>query len=191
MTNRFKELRESLNLNKKQFAEKFDISANTITNIENGKNNLSITLALEIAEKCNVSLDWLYGISDEKKVAGMDKFNSFFKFKKITVPVEDKTTSLIKEFNTVELSDAIINYYEKISEIEEFKKEKGLPQEAYILWKDSVRKKYESELENDGSFTEYVLIKKDEDFIKDFLYAQARKLLPDISSKRLFDEINI
>ena len=78
MTNRFKELRESLNLNKKQFAEKFDISANTITNIENGKNNLSITLALEIAEKCNVSLDWLYGISDEKKVAGMDKFNSFF-----------------------------------------------------------------------------------------------------------------
>ena len=121
----------------------------------------------------------------------MDKFNSFFKFKKITVPVEDKTTSLIKEFNTVELSDAIINYYEKISEIEEFKKEKGLPQEAYILWKDSVKKKYESELENDGSFTEYVLIKKDEDFIKDFLYAQARKLLPDISSKRHFDEINL
>lgn len=61
---RIKELRGKETL--REFGEKFGISHSTVDAIEKGKQSISIPVAKKIAKEYNVTLDWLYGISEQK-----------------------------------------------------------------------------------------------------------------------------
>lgn len=56
---RIKQLRQSLNMNQKQFATEIDISQGTLSDIERGIFKPSIETVISISNKFNVSTDWL------------------------------------------------------------------------------------------------------------------------------------
>lgn len=64
---RLKELRLSLNLTQAQFVEGLGITASALSAYEKNLKNPSISVAKRIAEKYNVSIDWLCGLSDKKE----------------------------------------------------------------------------------------------------------------------------
>ena len=62
----FTALREAKKLTKKQMAELLSVSPTTVSAYEAGEKSPSLTTAATIARRCNVSLDWLCGISLDK-----------------------------------------------------------------------------------------------------------------------------
>ena len=62
-----KDLRFSLGLTQKQFASELNIRQSTLSSYENGTITPSTDVLLSIAHKYNVSLDWLFGISQNEK----------------------------------------------------------------------------------------------------------------------------
>lgn len=67
---RLKELRSSLNLTQKEFAEKIGASTVSISSYEIGAKTPSLDMLLTIAKTFSVSIDWLCGISDTPNQAG-------------------------------------------------------------------------------------------------------------------------
>lgn len=190
--NNLLELRKNLGLSQKQLAEKIGISVNAITNIENGKNQMSIGIALILSNEFNVSLDWLYSKSEEKSIIKSETFASHLEFSTLTVPYNDKNFLIEKNFITLKLPKFVAEYYIKIAEIEKINKEQNLPEEAYNAWKNSVKTKFLSQLKSDeNDIIEYILLEKGKDFTKELLELSiARNQLPDCRSKLEFDKLN-
>lgn len=65
-SDRLKELRTSLHLTQTQFVEGLGITPAALSAYEKNSKNPSIGVAKRIAEKYNVSIDWLCGLSDKK-----------------------------------------------------------------------------------------------------------------------------
>lgn len=63
---RVKELRQECGLTQEKFAEEIEVATNTISRIEQGKMSLSSEVALKIADKYYVSLDWLFFRGEEQ-----------------------------------------------------------------------------------------------------------------------------
>lgn len=63
---RIKELRKSLNMTQKDFSAHVGCTAATLSAYENGSKSPSLEIIKSIAAKCNVSIDWLCGLSDKK-----------------------------------------------------------------------------------------------------------------------------
>lgn len=61
---RLKELRNSLDIIQKDFAEKIGITAAALSSYENNLKNPSIAVVKRIAKTFNVSIDWLCGLSE-------------------------------------------------------------------------------------------------------------------------------
>lgn len=65
---RLKEFRINLGLSQRQMAEKIGITAATLSAYETNSKNPSISVAIEIANKFDVSLDWLCGIKKDNDI---------------------------------------------------------------------------------------------------------------------------
>lgn len=59
-------LRKNLNYTQKDFAEYLGIPQPSLSAYENNKNSPTTEVLINIARKCNISLDWLCGLSDDK-----------------------------------------------------------------------------------------------------------------------------
>lgn len=59
--NRLRLLRNTLDMTQKEFAEHLSIPQPSLSSYENGKNSPTIDVVMQIAAKCNISLDWLCG----------------------------------------------------------------------------------------------------------------------------------
>ena len=57
-------LRKSLNYTQKDFAEFLDIPQPSLSAYENEKNSPTTEVLINIAQKCNISLDWLCGLTN-------------------------------------------------------------------------------------------------------------------------------
>lgn len=64
VSERLKYLRSINKKTQKKFAEFLGIPQPSMSAYENGKNNPTIDVLIDIVDKCNVSLDWLAGRSD-------------------------------------------------------------------------------------------------------------------------------
>lgn len=64
--NKIKILRTEVKMNQKEFAEKIGIKQSTLSSYENGNAYPSNEVLLTIAKDFNVSLDWLFGLSQSK-----------------------------------------------------------------------------------------------------------------------------
>lgn len=62
---RIKELRTSLNMTQRDFAGFIGCTAATLSAYENGAKSPSLEIVKSIAQKCNVSIDWLCGLSEK------------------------------------------------------------------------------------------------------------------------------
>lgn len=147
---RIKKLRtEILKMTQEQFYEKTDLSVPTIKNIEGGK-SLSINSAIMISKSCNVSLDWLYGVTEETN----DEIGMILSAMKKYVGFEKKN-----DWYTVSINDTILEYFNRIAEIDRTKIENNLPDEPYKLWIDKTNSDYKEKLKNTdlNQRTDYVL----------------------------------
>ena len=70
LCSRLKELRSSLNLTQKEFAEQVGASTVSISSYEIGAKTPSLEMLLSIAKTFHVSLDWLCGLSDTQSKSG-------------------------------------------------------------------------------------------------------------------------
>lgn len=65
---RLKEVRLQTGKTQKEFADMVQSTAATISAYENATKNPSLEIVMNIAEKCNVSIDWLSGLSVQKEL---------------------------------------------------------------------------------------------------------------------------
>jgi len=63
---RIKELRIDMGLTQKEFAELINVSTVSVSSYETEAKSPSLDMVVNIATKCNVSIDWLCGLSDKK-----------------------------------------------------------------------------------------------------------------------------
>ncbi len=74
---RIKTLRISLGKSQKEFAEFIGIPQPSMSAYENGKNNPTIEVLVNIADKCNVSVDWLCGRQADVALSDLSDVASF------------------------------------------------------------------------------------------------------------------
>lgn len=76
---RIKELRKSLNLTQNEFGELINVAQTTLSSYENGSKTPNIDTLYNIAIKCNVSIDWICGISDIQKTKNFTSYSDIFR----------------------------------------------------------------------------------------------------------------
>ena len=81
--NRIKELRTSKNLTQEDIAKMVKVSKATISNYEKGKVSPPIELLIKLAERYDVSIDWLCGLSNEEIPRLMSYGDAFFRLVEI------------------------------------------------------------------------------------------------------------
>lgn len=139
-TSRTKTLREKEGLTQSQFAEKISVSAVLISDIERKKKKLTLQNAVEIHKVFNVSLDWLYELTEDTRDTAsniIDNMSNAFKidFKERTILIDD------------DLGD----FLEKIFEAYETKKERNIPDEALKYWIDGIKKEYNEKIKTNNN----------------------------------------
>lgn len=77
--NKLQILRKKMKLSQKEFAEFLGIPQPSMSAYENGRNSPTMEVLINIAQKCNVSLDWLCGISSSQNdIATLGDVADFF-----------------------------------------------------------------------------------------------------------------
>lgn len=75
---RLKELRESMNLTQSQFGDLINVAQTTLSSYENGSKTPNIYTLYNIAKKCNISIDWLCGLSNIHKTKDFTSYSDIF-----------------------------------------------------------------------------------------------------------------
>lgn len=63
---RIKELRQAFDMTQIEFSQHVGITQQTLSGYERGLMKPSLDIAKRIAEKCNISIDWLCGLSEKR-----------------------------------------------------------------------------------------------------------------------------
>ena len=71
LSQRLKALRNELEMTQKEFSEKIGFTQATLSAYENNQKKPSLDIVMSIAKKCEVSLDWLCGLSDKKSTSNI------------------------------------------------------------------------------------------------------------------------
>lgn len=74
---RLKELRSDLGLTQAEFVDGLGITSSALSSYEKNIKNPSIIVAKKIAEKYNVSIDWLCGLSNRKAIVDESYFHTY------------------------------------------------------------------------------------------------------------------
>lgn len=134
-TNRVYTLRTEKGLTQEQFAEMINVSKVLISDIERKKKILSLKNAIEIRKVFNVSLDWLYELTDDTNDTAsniIDNLKNVFQidFSRRTISIDED----LGEF----LTNLFVAY--------ETKTDKNIPDEALKYWVDGLKKDYNEKL---------------------------------------------
>ena len=151
-TYRLQDLRKRENLTQEELAEKIDVSAPLITSMERQVKKLSLRNAMLIAKKFDVSLDWLYGLSDDTKDSASN----------ILATLKD-IFDINLEKKYIKVDKNLATYFEGLSKAYKTKSNKdyNLPEEAFNSWIEGIKKTY-NENPKSGEKTLYYLQSKEE-----------------------------
>ena len=150
---RLKKLRQKLNINQKEFAEKIGITAAALSSYENNLKNPSIAVAKRIAEAFNVSIDWLCGLTDKKTYSDEiitygDVIRLFLKLEKKLklyassgryIDIEIKSLPSIS-FKNDKIQEFLIEW-EKMKDLHD---NITIDDDVYNLWIEKTLKKYDA-----------------------------------------------
>lgn len=144
---RVKSVRNRFGLTQKDFADKIEISLDTIKAIELKDDKLSLDVALRIAKTFNVSLDYLFNITDfmnEDEVLINKAFESIFGVS--LIHKEDYIDIDGKMYNTDILSlvadDYLIQFLYESKRLEEKKNNNEINQDEYDFKIEYLKDKY-------------------------------------------------
>ena len=149
-TYRLQELRKRENLTQEELAEKIDVSAPLVTGMETQKKKLSLRNAMLIAKEFNVSLDWLYGLSDDTNDSASNILSTLKDI--FDINLEQKYIRIDKN---------LADFLESLSRAYKTRKEGILPEEAFNYWIEGAKKTYNENPKSDKK-TVYYLQSEDE-----------------------------
>lgn len=158
---RIKELRTSMKMTQKEFSAFVGCTAATLSAYENGSKSPSLEIIKGIAEKCNVSIDWLCGLSDKKNISSIpqtlaDIFEMLFliqEYSEIQIYANEDNVLIRNCNNEVSRIERSVIHeigfqpYTIDSFMEDWKKihdmylTKKIDEEVYALWKEKTLKK--------------------------------------------------
>lgn len=153
---RLKELRLSLNLTQKEFADKVDLTASALSAYENNVKNPSVAVAKRIAEKINVSIDWLCGLSDKMTpnddivtysdaIKAFDKLDEAFS---IRINIADLAGGSL--YYPVIIDPIFQDYLKEWSEILSLYHKETIDDKLYNLWIEDKAKTYNEEISDES-----------------------------------------
>lgn len=163
-TYRLQELRKRENLTQEELAEKIDVSAPLITSIERQVKKLSLRNAMLIAKQFNVSLDWLYGLSDDTK----DSASNILATLKDIFDIDLGKKCIHIDENLAKFLEGLSKAYKTKSS-----KEYNLPEEAFNYWVEGIKKTYNENPKSDKKVLYY--LQSHEEFLGELEEERIRK----------------
>ena len=136
--NRIKELRTSKNLTQEDIAKMVKVSKATISNYEKGKVSPPIELLIKLAERYDVSIDWLCGLSNEEIPRLMSYGDAFFRLveidKVIGFSVEDVTFFSNLRGTAVLFDATLTKALEEYQEMVKLRDNNTISEHLFNLW---------------------------------------------------------
>ena len=136
--NRIKELRTSKNLTQEDIAKMVKVSKATISNYEKGKVSPPIELLIKLAERYDVSIDWLCGLSNEEIPRLMSYGDAFFRLveidKVIGFSVEDVTFCSNLRGTAVLFDATLTKALEEYQEMVNLRDNNTISEHLFNLW---------------------------------------------------------
>lgn len=140
LKNRLQELRKEKGITQKKMADDLNIKPATLSAYENGKNNPSIYVLIEIAQNYNVSLDWLCGLSDQ--MTNTASIESYADVIEILSKISNSVNIVVKdiklggnEFEAIVIySDAMECFLREWKGILKLRYDGTINQKLYDLW---------------------------------------------------------
>lgn len=155
---RIKELRISLNMTQKEFSEHVGIKQQTLSGYERGIMKPPLDIAKEIAEKCNVSLDWLCGLTEKRNYNNRietysDIVNFLSKLEQTELQMELFSVTTRKSDPPVHAitfnNKKMYTFLEEFRQILELKHNSTIEEHLYNLWIKDALEKYNTKIELD------------------------------------------
>lgn len=136
--NRIKELRTSKNLTQEDIAKMVKVSKATISNYEKWKVSPPIELLIKLAERYDVSIDWLCGLSNEEIPRLMSYGDAFFRLveidKVIGFSVEDVTFFSNLRGTAVLFDATLTKALEEYQEMVNLRDNNTISEHLFNLW---------------------------------------------------------
>lgn len=147
VSERVKSIRNKIGITQKKFADNIDISPETIKKIEQGVSPLSLDIALRISKHYDVSLDYLYELSDfmnENEIIISKAFESIFNVSLIHITDYIDTEGKMYNTDILKLTSNkyLIEFLLESKKIEEMKNNGKLDDEEYNLNMEFAKDKY-------------------------------------------------
>jgi len=169
---RLRSLRENLGMTQMQFSEHIGIRQQTLSGYENGRMKPPLDVAVEISEKCDVSLDWLCGLSDRKSQSS--DFCSYADILEILVKVDNQLHFSIYNNGRYESGNKVIDIGDSIIQkfLYEWSELLGLyhngtiSRHLYELWIRDKLLEYDVPLHDQEAFHEFLDLKFIEEDMK-------------------------
>ena len=136
ISTRIKEVRKSLHMSQVEFAKFLGITQATVSAIESGSRIPSTDTALTIAKKCNVSMDWLCGLSNKKSASDMPE--TYSDVARLLIPLMELPITQHKIVEPHQLSlifcdEKLANFFKDEAIMSEVRKKENF-QPAYDAW---------------------------------------------------------
>lgn len=170
---RLKQLRLSLNMTQKEFADKVDLTASALSAYENNIKNPSVAVAKRIAEKFSISIDWLCGLSDKMTpsddiisysdaIRAFDKLDEAFSIK---INIADLAGGAL--YYPLIIDPVFQDYLKDWAEILELYHKDTIDEKLYNLWIEDKANAY-SEKISDESVEAFLALKQGEEQFTDW-----------------------
>lgn len=159
---RLKELRTKLGLTQKDLATKIGVTSASLSAYETNTKNPSLGVAIDIAQKCNVSIDWLCGLSENKdKNINIQTYADIVKFllliaEKVDTRIHLQTeeiqemdyvsgypTYVERDFYEILFNNGYLNdFIAEWNKMKTLHDDKIIDDDVYSLWIEKTLKKY-------------------------------------------------
>lgn len=162
---RVKMARKTQGYSQSQLKRRTGISLDTIKNIETGRSYLKIEDAKDIAKVCNVSLDYLYGLSmymNEEEFLIENLIEKIFSAKLYTKEYMNRKLIPIK-IDTLELtmSDYLVQYLFKLINLNEQYNQKKITINEFNEKREDLKQEYYDNIsKNDVKKSKHILMPK-------------------------------
>ena len=175
---RLRELRESLDMTQKEFAEHVGFTQATLSAYENSLKIPSLDIVMRIASECKISIDWLCGLSNKKN--RQNKIESYDDFIQSVIPIIENVASCI-EYVNLDLFDRkldkdslssnkyaipalcfldkkIASFFKEYMNIKKLLNNETIDKEMYDIWIEKSLRKYNSKIDTNGDYSVDTLV---------------------------------
>lgn len=137
---RIKELRTSMKMTQKEFSAFVGCTAATLSAYENGSKSPSLEIIKGVAEKCHVSIDWLCGLSENKR--NDDAPQTYADVIDLLIKAE-KSVHFHVGKEKITVKDSVLQYFlEDWGKILPLLHEGTIDNRLYKLWLDDKKREY-------------------------------------------------